>query len=111
MKATNKINANILQDLPLDLKDEIFETIFKNSSIKIERIISYGQSSPIDFWYEQEKNEFIILQSGEARLEFEDKSEIILHKGDYTMLPKNIKHRVAFTAKDEVTVWLAIFFN
>lgn len=104
------IDGNILQNLPLDLDKEIFETIFKNKNIKIERIISYGQTSPVDFWYEQEENEFILLLSGEARLEFLDKPDLHLKKGDYTLLPSKLKHRVAFTSKSEVSIWLAIFF-
>ena len=31
-------------------------------------------SSPEDFWYDQDKNEFVILVSGSAVLEFENES-------------------------------------
>lgn len=104
------IKGNILQNLPKELDREVFETIFKNKNIKIERIISYGQTSPINFWYKQEENEFVMLLSGEARLEYKDTKDLNLKKGDYTLLSAGLEHRVAFTSKNDVTIWLAIFF-
>jgi cupin 2 domain-containing protein len=89
---------------------EIFETIFKDNFIKIERIISYGQSSPVDFWYDQNENEFVILLDGFAKIEFENDT-ITLKRGDYLLIPSHTKHRVAFTDTDKPTIWLAIFFK
>jgi cupin 2 domain-containing protein len=31
--------------------------------------------------------------------------------GDYLYLPAHRRHRVAFTTRDEPTVWLAVFFE
>jgi len=76
--------------------------------VKIERILSYGQSSPVGFWYDQERYEFVVLLKGEASLEFED-GEVKLCEGDYLVIPPHLKHRVSFTSKP--AVWLAIFFE
>ena len=40
--------------------------------MRIERIVSTGQSSPPGFWYDQADDEFVVLLSGSARLRFEE---------------------------------------
>jgi len=100
---------NIFDDIKIDKNNELFETIFKNEVIKIERIVSYGQTSPVGFWYNQDENEFVLLLSGEAKIEFETDT-ITLKKGDYLLIPKHVKHRVSFTSLDKPTIWLAIFW-
>jgi len=100
---------NIFNDIKIDKDNELFETIFKNEVIKIERIISYGQTSAPNFWYNQDKDEFVLLLGGEAKIEFETDT-ISLKKGDYLLIPKRTKHRVAFTSLDKPAIWLAIFF-
>ena len=100
---------NLLQNIPKS-NDEIFETILENRSIKIERIISSGQISDENFWYDQEESEFILVVQGEAIIEFEDK-EVILKVGDYLNIPAHTKHRVKYTSKSEETIWLAIFYD
>lgn len=104
------ISSNIFNDIQLNSKKEIFGKIFQNRNIKIERIISYGQSSPLDFWYDQEENEFVLLLDGEAKIEFEDKI-YSLKGGDYLLIPSHVKHKVVFTSVDKPTIWLAIFFK
>ena len=51
---------NIFQ-LPLDLPNlEIFEKIISTEKIKIERIISTGQTTPSGEWYDQETDEWVV---------------------------------------------------
>ncbi|MBP7742057.1 MAG: cupin domain-containing protein [Aliarcobacter sp.] len=100
---------NIFEKIIVDKKEEIFFEIFKNETIKIEKIVSNGQISPKNFWYEQEKSEYIILLEGFAVLEFEDK-EIELKKGDCINIKAMQKHRVKFTSLDEPTIWFAVFY-
>jgi len=106
----NLFKSNLLDNIVPSKEREIFETIFKDQKIKIERIVSCGQSSPVDFWYDQDENEFVLLLEGEAKIEFE-KDIHFLRKGDYMLIPAHTKHRVAFTAKNKTTVWLAIFWK
>jgi len=38
----------------------------------MEEIISRGAASPGDFWYDQERDEWVMLARGEAVLRFDD---------------------------------------
>ena len=100
---------NIFDKVIIDKNEEIFFQIFKNESIRVERIVSNEQKSPEDFWYEQVENEYILLLSGNAILEFED-FEVELKKGDCLNIEAMQKHRVKFTSLDEPTIWFAVFY-
>lgn len=102
---------NIFNNLPpFPQEEEIFDVITQNKNIKIERIVSTGQSSPDNFWYKQEQNEFVLLISGNAELEFENHT-VTLTKGDYLLIPSGVKHRVKSTDDSNHTIWLAVFFD
>ena len=102
--------VNILRDLPNQLFVETFEDILKTPNIRIERILSHGHSSPEEGWYDQDENEWVMVLKGEGILEFEDGKVVTLREGDYVNIPAHVKHKVAGTAPDEVTVWLAVFY-
>lgn len=101
---------NIFADLPGYLPQELIETLHQNNNVRIERIISHGQSSPSGFWYDQEDDEWVIILRGSAKLQFEDRT-IDMKPGDYVHIPAHQKHRVHWTTPDEPTVWLALFFK
>ena len=100
---------NIFEQIIVDKTEEFFFEIFKNETIKIEKIVSNGQTSPENFWYEQEKSEFILLLEGFAILEFENR-EVELKKGDCINIKAKQKHRVKFTSLNEPTIWFAVFY-
>ncbi|MBL3520153.1 cupin [Aliarcobacter lanthieri] len=100
---------NIFDEILIDKNEEQFFDIFKNEKIKIEKIVSNGQKSPENFWYEQEQNEYILLLEGFAILEFEN-FEVKLQKGDCLNIKSMQKHRVKFTSLDEPTIWFAVFY-
>ena len=100
---------NIFEQIIVDKSEEKFFEIFKNETIKIEKIVSNGQKSPENFWYEQEKSEFVLLLEGFAILEFENREEE-LKKGDCLNIQAYEKHRVKFTSLDEPTVWFTVFY-
>ncbi len=102
-------NIFILKEL-LNNK-EIFETIINRKNLKIERIISTGQTTPKGTWYDQEKDEWVILLQGEATLLYSDHSAIDLKAGDYLLIKAHQKHRVTFTSVDPPCIWLAIHGN
>lgn len=100
---------NLFENVKVDKNSEEFIDILKNEKIRIERIVSNGQSSPIDFWYEQEENEFVIVLDGDAIIEFEDE-KVDLKKGDFINIESKRKHRVKYTNQEKSTIWLAIFY-
>lgn len=101
---------SIFKDIPDQQPDELVEILASSDSVRIERIVSYGQSSKPDFWYQQEQSEFVILLSGNAMLEFDGGEIITMLPGDYINIPARQRHRVLATATDEKSVWLCVFY-
>jgi cupin 2 domain-containing protein len=96
-------------NLPVSLpSEEIFEALISTPDILIERIVSTGQTTPPGQWYDQDKDEWVILLQGEAELAYEDGSRIKLKAGDYLLIRSHQKHRVEFTTVDPPCLWLAI---
>ncbi len=102
--------GNIFKFIPDDVPNEIFEEIISNENIHIERIISKGHRSPETGWYDQDKNEWVMVLSGEAELSFENGEPMKLSKGDYINIPAHKKHKVSWTTPEKETVWLAVHF-
>lgn len=94
---------------PLD--SEIVAEILGSEHLRMERILSRGQTSPESGWYDQEENEWVLVLQGSGRLAFDDGSEVTLEAGDHVDIPAHRKHRVAWTDPDRVTVWLAVFYR
>lgn len=106
------MNGNIYAELPTDFTNEIFEPLLQTPSLLLERIISYGQTTPEDEWYDQEKDEWVMLLSGSAGVRIESEPDIIeLKPGDYLLLPAHQRHRVEWTSATEKTIWLALHFR
>lgn len=101
--------SNISNNIPKIVPDEIFETLFSQGPVKVERIISQGQCSADNDWYDQVQDEWIILLEGHAKLQFQAEPALIdLKSGDYLLIPAYTKHRVHWTDPDIKTIWLAI---
>ena len=91
----------------LGFTEESFTTFFETSDLKIERIITRGQVSPKDFYYDQDEDEWVLLLSGEAVLLYEKGEKVILKKGDSIFIPAHTKHRVEEVST--LALWLVIF--
>ena len=102
--------GDLLRDLPPDLPEELVETLVEGDGVRIERIVSTGHASPEGFWYDQPGREFVLVVRGRARLEFDDGETLDLEAGGWADIPPHRRHRVAWTAPDEPTVWLAVHF-
>jgi len=87
---------------------EVMATILSGHSFRLERIASYGAASPGDFWYDQDKPEWVALIRGSAALEFLD-GTLHLHSGDCLVIDAHLKHRVASTSRD--AIWMALHFE
>ncbi len=107
------------------LQSELFEPLCETAEILIERIISMGQTTPAGEWYDQPRDEWVVLLQGEAQLIYQDCGEsrdesrdkdgvprgeraIALKPGDYLLIPAHQKHRVSYTSRDPACIWLAI---
>ncbi|MEE8513398.1 MAG: cupin domain-containing protein [Gammaproteobacteria bacterium] len=103
---------NIFSNIPKDIPKEIFEEIVSVENCRIQRIISKGHSTPDDQWYDQDKDEWVILLQGSAGLLFEGSDNPIkLQPGDYLHIPAHVKHRVEWTDNNIETIWLAVRYN
>lgn len=101
--------TNLLRGLPLASPDEVFETLLQAPGVKLERIVSRGQTTPEGEWYDQGWDEWVMLLAGAARLLVEDEDEeITLEPGDALLLPAHCRHRVTWTDPAQPTLWLAL---
>ena len=57
-----------MNPLPAALPDEMVDVLLRQASLRIERIVSRGQYSAPDFWYDQAEGEWVLVLRGAARL-------------------------------------------
>ena len=105
--------GNLFADLPDVADAEHFDTLVELERGRVERIVSLGHSSPPGFWYDQDDSEWVLVLRGRAALEFEGEGDedldlIELGPGDYVNIPPHRRHRVAWTATEQPTVWLTV---
>ena len=97
---------NLFADVAAGETGESIAHLFENDDVIIERIVSHSHSSPEGFWYDQGNDEWVILLSGSASLEFSDGRFVELSPGDYLTIPARVKHRIAQTSAE--AIWLAV---
>ena len=107
------LTQNIFTEIAAEYSaDEVFEELVSTERVRIERIVSDGQSSPEGFWYDQEQDEWVMVLRGSAGLAFEGSDEVVnLNPGDWINIPAHKKHRVEWTDPDEKTIWLAVHYD
>jgi len=88
------MSNNFFENITPDYSKELFYTLFENKKVLIEKIVSAGQVSPTNFWYDQDTDEWLIILDGSTTIEFEDQL-IELKKGDSYFIPAHLKHRVS----------------
>ena len=99
-----------LFDLPNPLPEsEVFTDLIPDRGVKIERIVSRGQNSPEGQWYDQDRDEWVVLIQGEAVLEYETGEKLRLDAGDHVLIPAHCRHRVDFTSRTPPCIWVAVF--
>jgi cupin 2 domain-containing protein len=105
--------GSLRQGLPVRPRDdELVDILLERPGLRIERIVSTGQATPEDEWYDQESDEFVLLVAGAARLRIEgEHQDRELEEGDWILLPAHCRRRVTWTREDPPTVWLAVHFN
>jgi len=102
---------NVFEEIPDSAPEELFTELLNADGIRIERIVSFGQSSPDGFWYDQKENEWVLLLEGSATLGFEKGVLVDLKSGDTLNIPAGQRHRIEKTDPNRRTVWLAVFYK
>jgi cupin 2 domain-containing protein len=102
--------ANLFDDLPAHLSEELITALVDTGKVRIERIVSHGHGSPPGYWYDQVQDEWVIVLKGAARLRFED-GVLDMKPGDFVNIPAHERHRVEWTMPDVPTVWLAVHYG
>jgi cupin 2 domain-containing protein len=101
---------NVFADLAPGADAEQFVELLSRPGLRIERIVSTGQASPPEFWYDQPNGEWVLVLRGEASLAFEGEPELCrLQAGDFVDIAPHRRHRVESTATP--TVWLAVHYD
>ena len=105
--------GTLKHDLPArPLPDEVVDLLVERQDLRIERIVSTGQSTPEGHWYDQETDEWVLIVTGAARLRIEgEQSDRELGEGEWILIPAHCRHRVTWTRAEPPTVWLAVHFT
>lgn len=97
-----------LFDLPPPAPAERFDTLLDHKAARIERIVSWGQTTPPDAPLVQDHDEWVLLLAGGATLWIEGEGERRLGRGDWLLIPAGRPHRVTWTRARPATLWLAV---
>ncbi len=98
---------SLLSGLPAGAEAaERFEDLLTRPGVRIERIVSSGQSTPPGEWMDQSCDEWVLLVAGRAGLTLEGEPALTLTPGDHLLIPAHRRHRVNWT--ETPTVWLAV---
>ena len=89
--------------------EETITALIWNPAFTLEQIVFRGAASPEGFWYDQDRDEWVLLLRGEADLRFESGEQVVLTAKDPLLIPAHRRHRVDRTSAD--AVWLALHFD
>jgi cupin 2 domain-containing protein len=76
---------------------------------RLERILSFGQTTGAGEWYDQPWAEWVAVIRGMAVLLFDTGESVTLRLGDHLIIPAGRRHRVTFTSDD--CFWLAFHYS
>ena len=99
------MNIFDLPDFPLP--EELTTVLAENNNIRVERIVSTGQTSD---WYDQSEAEFVALLEGSAVIEFDNNKSVALSKGDTLIIGPHERHKVSYTSTEPPCIWLCVFY-
>lgn len=99
---------NILQLPGLSLDQELVHELLAQDKVRVERIVSSGQTTD---WLDQCEAEWVVLISGQATIEYQDGRLCNMQAGDYVYLAPHEVHRVAYTSSEPMCIWLCFFWH
>ncbi len=101
--------GNLITEFPVNAAlPESFEILLQTKEILIERIVTNESFIAPGPWYDQEKDEWVVLLQGKAEIEFEGNETLTLLEGDFLLIPAHKRHRVLSVSKTPPCIWLAI---
>ncbi len=103
------MTGNLLRDLPDATGGEVFTELLRRPGCTIERIVSLGQTTPVDEPYRQDHDEWVLLLAGRAVVDVAGRETTLL-PGDHLLIPGGAVHRVTHTDPHAPTIWLAVHF-
>ena len=101
---------NLFKDLPCDLSEEVFEDLLTHKQLRVERIVSKGQTTPEGEWYDQEGHEWVLVLQGAGELTYEDGSVKRLEAA-ITSIFQPIPSTGELDDPEQETIWLAVFYS
>ena len=105
-------SGNLFAGLPASLRAEQVDVLADTPGLRIERIVSLGQVTPPGEWYDSDRDEWVAVLAGAARLRFEgEPAPRALAPGDWLRIPAHARHRVEWTDPDRATIWLTVHFH
>jgi cupin 2 domain-containing protein len=103
--------TNLFAGMPEHGTDEVSDVLAQTAAVRIERIVSTGQATPPGQWFDQERDEWVVVLRGRAGLRFEDAdAPIAMGPGDHVTIAAHRRHRVEWTDPGQPTVWLAVHY-
>ncbi|MGB3312527.1 MAG: cupin domain-containing protein [Nodosilinea sp.] len=87
---------------------EVFTALVETPHLRVERILSAGQTTPPSQWYDQSQAEWVVLLQGSATLTYETGAALAMGPGDYVLIPAHVRHRVNYTSSEPPCIWLAV---
>ena len=103
--------TNLFEGIAPGRAEETFDVLAQSAAVRVERIVSTGQATPPGEWLAQERDEWVVVLRGRARLRFEDiDTPVVMGPGDHVTIPAHRRHRVEWTDPEQATVWLAVHY-
>lgn len=89
--------------------EETIEVLLKTPGFTLEHIVSRGAPTPEGFWYDQDRDEWVLLIRGEAGIRYDSGELVALKAGDPLVIPAHRRHRVETVSDD--AIWLAMHYE
>ncbi len=100
--------GHLWRNLPSARRGEVFTELVAKRGVRIERIVSLGQTTPEAEPLVQKADEWVIVLQGRAAIRLDGYAEAELTPGDHLLIPGGTRHWVTRTDPDAPTLWLAI---
>jgi cupin 2 domain-containing protein len=100
--------GNLFAAVPSSTPREVVDVLVADAAMRLERIVSTGHVTAPGEWYDQDRDEWVVVLRGRARLTLDDGNVLTLAPGDWIHIPAHRRHRVEWTDPGEPTVWLAL---